>query len=239
MWALKWIWICFISISLVGCAYQAKIADMTFLCIDRPLSSNTLRWCRPGSHSFPSSAVKKVAEQISGENRREKLFQAIAVLHSYFSYDSWLLSRAFNRTADELFKSSKLGCCSDYALALVTLLRFLDVPSRFLLTVNLDWVAAYRQNNLIIPRGHVFVEVFLENSWFLVDPVYQTLYEGYNLNNKNYPHKEYFLARLHDFADAGFCSLKDIALFYRAFANGFFSLDNQVPQYHSIKLAIK
>jgi hypothetical protein len=57
--------------------------------------------------------------------------------------------------------------------------------------------------------GHVFIEVFLDNRWYLIDPVYKKFYGDYDPNLIHYPClKEHgacqiFCCRGKDFWDMG------------------------------------
>ncbi|ESS51172.1 hypothetical protein L665_00222 [Ralstonia solanacearum SD54] len=55
--------------------------------------------------------------------------------------------------------------CRDYAHLMIALCRALSIPARF--ATSLDYGA---NPSLGLPDFHAFVEVFLGNQWYLVDP---------------------------------------------------------------------
>ncbi|CAJ0701054.1 hypothetical protein LMG19089_02746 [Ralstonia edaphis] len=57
------------------------------------------------------------------------------------------------------------GVCRDYAHLMIALCRALSIPARF--ATSLDYGA---DPSLGLPDFHAFVEVFLGNQWYLVDP---------------------------------------------------------------------
>lgn len=57
------------------------------------------------------------------------------------------------------------GVCRDYAHLMIALCRALSIPARF--ATSLDYGA---NPSLGLPDFHAFVEVFLGNQWYLVDP---------------------------------------------------------------------
>ena len=236
MWAMKWMVVVAVALGMSGCGWGARSGVAPFLYLDRNLPGKVSLWCQTGPQTRVTPVVEKIVKQIEKGNRREKLYQVAAWARSRLKYESWYLEQAFTRTADELLVSGILGSCSDYALAQVALLRALGVPAALVLTVNTDWVAAYQHNDLAIPRGHVFVEVFLERAWFLWDPAYFTLYSGYIPSNKHYPRKEYFMARARDFVDVGLCTMADVVSLYKTFADQFNPDGYRVPHYRAVKL---
>lgn len=64
--------------------------------------------------------------------------------------------------------------------------------------------------------GHVFIEVFLDNRWYLIDPVYKKFYGDYDPNLIHYPClKEHgacqiFCCRGKDFWDMGIKTPNDL-----------------------------
>lgn len=185
---------------------------------DYPLSAREIFWLKEGPQTRMTSSIRQARDRIKGRNRRELLHKAIDYVWYNFRFDNWYLDKAFMRTADEIFKDGVLGGCSDFAVAETALFRALGIPARMVLTVNTDWMSAYKTNELIIPRGHVFVELYLEKEWYLFDPVYCILYQDYDPDMKNFPRKECFVIRVRDFFDVGIKNLSDVIQIYQKFA---------------------
>ena len=120
-----------------------------------------------------------------------------------FSYDRWLNSKRFLRTADELYQVRVLGGCSDYALVEISMFRALGIPSRMVMTASVDWIYQYRQDDLTMVHGHSFIEVFLERRWYLVDTTFRWFFSEYDPGLPSYPHGEYLCRRGKDFWDMG------------------------------------
>ena len=71
-------------------------------------------------------------------------------------------------------------------------------------------------------EGHSFIEVFLEDRWYLVDSTYRWIFSNYEPDSLFYPHGEYFVGRGRDFWDMGITEvdklnnvLRDLAEKYR------------------------
>ena len=176
---------------------------------DLKMDGEVALWLEGGEQSAVTDRIVAEAKSLSGANRRERLFRAMAHIWTTFSYDPWLNAEAFRRTAEELFTSRVLGGCSDFALVEITLFRALGIPSRMVITANVDWMHCRPTDPLAMSEGHSFIEVFLEGKWYLVDTTYRYLFSGYDPESASYPHGEYFCRRGKDFWDMGIRNLQD------------------------------
>jgi hypothetical protein len=222
---------------LTGCTQLDKrhASSPDFLSFkDQSFSAREKIWLEEGKQSRITASIRKAQGRIVGKNRRELLYKAVDYIRNHFRYDSWYLDKAFMFTADDIFTAGIMGGCSDFAVAEVALFRALGIPARIALTVNTDWIAGYKENDLIIPRGHVFIEVYLENDWYLFDPVYRILYQGYDPNENSFPRKEFLVIRTRDFFDVGIKNLSDVIQIFQRFALNFDPEHYTSPQYVEI-----
>ncbi|MBW1998115.1 MAG: transglutaminase domain-containing protein [Deltaproteobacteria bacterium] len=188
------------------------------------------QWLKGGEQSKLTPMIREIAKGLRGRNRRESLYDAMDYVWRNFSYDKRLNSAAFTRTSGEIVESRALGGCSDFALALITLFRAVGIPSRMVITVNVDWMLSHRSNKTAMSEGHSFIEVYLEEGWYLVDPTYRFLFSGYTPDEKSYPHGEYFCARGKDFWDMGIKSVAELESFLREQALKYRD-DYRIPPY--------
>ena len=162
--------------------------------------------------------IISVSDQIRGANRRERMYKAVDYVWANFKYDNWLNDKAFARSADELFETRVLGGCSDFALAQVTLFRAVGVPARMILTANTEWMAEFKENDLLITTGHVFIEAYLEDRWHLIDSTYRLMFEGYNPRLRSFPRKEYLFKRAKDYWSLGITDVASLDQVYQPMA---------------------
>lgn len=203
---------------------------------DGPIPPDVAQWLKSGSQTRVTPPIQAVATKLSAETRRERLYNAVQYVWSQMHYDRWLNSQMFTRTADELFREKVLGGCSDFALAEVALFRALDIPSRLVVTANVDWMLRYQKDPLFLTTGHVFIEVFLEDKWFLVDSTYRFLFSDYDLKRKSYPRREYLCVKGTDYWEMGFT---EVALFIEkagVLARGFQEVRYRDPGYPQQKI---
>ena len=83
-------------------------------------------------------------------------------------------------TINDLFRDKKLSGCHDHALVVAGVLRFLGYPVVMVDCADINWAQNYPKNPDSGFIGHVFLEVFVENKWILLDPTggfFSTVYD--------------------------------------------------------------
>jgi len=204
--------------------------------VDRPLPPEVSVWLREGPQTRLTPGIIAVSDQIRGVNRRERMYKAIDYVWANFKYDNWLSDRAFTRSAGELFETRVLGGCSDFALAQVILFRAVGVPARMALTANTGWMAEFKENDLLITTGHVFIEAYLEDRWHLIDSTYRLLFEGYDPKARSFPRNEYLFKRARDYWSLGITDVASLDRVYRPMARAFNPKAYVNPEYPAVKL---
>jgi hypothetical protein len=216
-------WLALTAVLSIGCV--GPIGSPTHADIhafrDHPIPEDVRPWLSGNAQSLPTPEIRAEADGIQGRNRRELLFLAMRRTWDRFTYDRWLNSLRFTRTAGQLFRSGVLGGCGDYALAQTVLFRAVGIPARLVVTANVDWIYQYRGNDLVMTEGHAFIEVFLEKEWHLVDPTYRWLFSKYDPGKPSFPHGEYFCKRGRDFWEMGIEKGRDLDRALRAVAMSF------------------
>lgn len=167
--------------------------------------------------SRPTPRIKDIAASLTLEKeadaKEEKDIQLILAAMRYvgenLAYDPWHNRDQFTRSADTLFQERTLGGCSEYALAELALIKALGYPARLALSMNINWYERNKTNDLAVPNGHSFIEVWLGQEWALVDPTYFQIYSPYTPGHAFLPGKEVFMARGGDFVVLGIHSVGD------------------------------
>ena len=104
------------------------------------------------------------------------------------------------------------------------------------MTANTGWMLRYKENDLTIVNGHVFLEVWLEDRWHLVDPTYRYLFKNYDEKSKSYPRNEHFCRRVRDYWDAGIRSVADLDAAYRPVALSFETAAWKLASYSFVEI---
>jgi hypothetical protein len=73
------------------------------------------------------------------------------------------------------------GGCADYAVVFTALSRASGIPTVFVKTMDADWIREFRAaGNCSSWRGHVFLEVFIDGKWKLLEPGELRIFEDYD-----------------------------------------------------------
>jgi transglutaminase-like putative cysteine protease len=72
-------------------------------------------------------------------------------------------------TTDQLLEKRRLGGCNDHGLVYVAVVRELGYPAIFFSTNSIAWMELYQAGEDVPRTGHVFVEVYLDGRWVLID----------------------------------------------------------------------
>jgi hypothetical protein len=72
-------------------------------------------------------------------------------------------------TVDELLESRRLGGCHDHGLVYAAVVRELGYPAVMARTTSIAWVKGFQAGEEGPHVGHVFVEVFVDGRWVLID----------------------------------------------------------------------
>lgn len=230
------IFLLFLLASCIGPQVDERVPPDFSRYQDGPLLPEVSGWLVESPQTRLTPGIIAASDQIRGANRRERLFKAVDYVWATFRYDNWLNDKAFTRSAGELFDTRLLGGCSDFALAQVTLFRAVGVPARLALTANTAWMSDFKENDLLITTGHVFIEAYLEDRWHLVDSTYRLLFEGYKPGGRSFPRNEYLFSRGKDFWSMGITDVASLDRVYQPMARMFNLASYVDPKYPATKV---
>jgi hypothetical protein len=133
------------------------------------------------------AGIEKIAGEVRGATPREKLAAIGAWIDAHVKYDastfdSW-------RDVDKLVADKTYGGCADHAELFGAIARACRIPTVWVKSLDLDWIAWFRAHP-DEPKGwngHVFVEVHLDGKWRLYDASQKLLYEDYDVRQRILP----------------------------------------------------
>ena len=140
--------------------------DLPFIAVN-DLPSNVLQYLKP-SRYVDSDRVGPLAFEIIGDEvmagrQTHRLFEWVTE-HVRYEPGSSVLPLSTREVIDQ-----QVGVCRDLAHALIGLLRAISLPARY--------VVGYAQE--LEPQDiHAWVEVFLDNAWYELDPSFQKMNNG-------------------------------------------------------------
>lgn len=171
--------------------------------------SNPEAFLREGELTNFTDRVKKVADKINDEQDLTTI-RAIWKELKKMS-DKNVKEEKFELSADEILENGYLNGCGQYATVFATICRYKGIPAVQVHALNVDYI----QKKPVSSSGHVFVEVFIEDTWYLVDSTTGKIFLDYDVNNFSYNIgngiKYYMFAKSIDNADAGIDSMNKMS----------------------------
>jgi transglutaminase-like putative cysteine protease len=136
------------------------------------------------------SRIRDVAVKLKAKTSQRTLVAINDWIAKNLKYDP---SAAYAwRGFDEAVDARCYGGCADYAVVFAALARACDIPTVFVKTLDVAWIFNYRQHGIEDSwSGHVFLEVYLDGQWRLLDPEACTLYDDYNTASRILPGPRY------------------------------------------------
>src|SRR5262249_22737736 len=96
------------------------------------------------------------------------------------------------RNVDDLLRDGNYGGCADHSVIFGALSRAVGIPTVWVKTLDVDWIREFRHNRTEGHwNGHVFLEVFVQGRWMLVDHVTMKLYPDYQTSSRILPGNRY------------------------------------------------
>ena len=89
-------------------------------------------------------------------------------------------------TINDLLKSKELSGCHDHGLVLVSMLRKYNIPAIFVDATGIDWALNYPEKVQYF-SGHIFVELYMDNTWILLDSTSRIYIPDYDPTNPIIP----------------------------------------------------
>ena len=92
------------------------------------------------------------------------------------------------RNYDDVVCESCYGGCADQAIVCGVLLKSAGIPAVWVKTMDLDWIWDFKKKRKFKSwSGHVFLEVYLDDQWVLLDPGAAKTYENYSPKSRILP----------------------------------------------------
>ncbi len=127
------------------------------------MDKNISYWLKEGSQSKITPRVKKIVKKFKGD-KLEKISQILYWIKNNISEekDRKKILRIFaSRTTDQLIMDKNDTGCHDTTLILVTFLRTLSIPTKYVVGIS---------KNQPRKRGHCIAEAYIQRKWILIDP---------------------------------------------------------------------
>ena len=175
--------------------------------------------------------VKMVAEIIN-DNKDISTLKEIYNLLRAIDNEQTAPEAIFDVSASKILSTPIIGGCTTYATAFSTLCRAKGIPAVVVDSAKIEWIR--NGCNLNNVWGHFFVEVYIEDTWYLVDSTAGKLYKNYNRNNWYLPDGYIAFTKSLSFIDPGTTEENHNLLQRVAFVNK--RVDYKAPKYPVVNL---
>ncbi len=157
----------------------------------------------------------------------------------YFKYERAGGAFVGKRTVSDIFDDKILTGCHDYGIVFSSILRHYGISAVMVDTAGIKWANKYQNEKTRDFSGHVFVEIYYEDSCFLFDPTFGKLIIDYDPNNPIIPTTFYILdsegfyviAKGIDPLDYGVSSIDILKKRMIEFAQEIQEIDIVIPKY--------
>ncbi len=161
------------------------------------------------NQSSVNDEIRNFCENIPDINNIDDFKKIDRIFFEYFSKDT--STPKFSRSVIDIFNSKTFSGCSDIGMMMATILREKGIPTIYVETANVDWLNK-EINNLPgheVMQGHIFLEILLDEKWYLYDPTFHVIYDNYDSSNNNYPRRYYVFAKGENANSLGVYNTKD------------------------------
>lgn len=131
-------------------------------------------------------AIAAQAQALKSDSDRSTLAGILRWMESHLKHDA---QRAYQwRNFDTVASERCYGSCADQAIVCGALLRSAGIPAVWVKTMDVTWIRDFKKQRPVNSwTGHVFLEVYLDGEWVLLDPGGSRIYVDYSPKSRILP----------------------------------------------------
>lgn len=131
-------------------------------------------------------AIAKQAAELKAVEDRRTLANILDWMKTHLTYDA---DRAYQwRNFDTVVSERCYGGCADQAIVCGVLLQSAGIPTVWVKTMDVDWIWDFKKKRSFNSwSGHVFLEIYLDGKWVLLDPGASRIYVDYSPQSRILP----------------------------------------------------
>ncbi len=140
---------------------------------------------------FPDSlgdrtAILALASTLKGESDADSIRNVLLWMDRNLKYDE---AKAYQwRNYDDVIREKSYGGCADQGIVCGVLLKGAGIPAVWVKTMDVAWIWNFKKGHPFTSwSGHVFLEVYVNGKWSLLDPGGKTLYQDYSPKTRILP----------------------------------------------------
>ena len=130
--------------------------------------------------------LKSIKEELGSIKTIDDIKRLCLYIKDNFVHDP--KRHKFEKSSELLVGQRLYAGCSDFGTIVAPILRMNDIPTVYVQSASIDWIKEYQaghEDACLI--GHIFLEISINDSWYLLDPIGCKLYFNYDINNEFLP----------------------------------------------------
>jgi len=126
-----------------------------------------------------NARITSQALKLKGDSDLATIQNVLKWMDLNLKYDA---DRAYSwRNFDDAIREKTYGGCADQGIVCGVLLKGAGIPTIWVKTMDVSWIWDFKKGRPFKSwSGHVFLEVYVEKKWMLLDPGAKTIYEEYS-----------------------------------------------------------
>lgn len=126
------------------------------------------------------------AQELKGNSDLVTIRNVLNWMDSNLKYDP---DRAYSwRNFDQAIKEKTYGGCADQGIVCGVLLKGAGIPAIWVKTMDVPWIWDFKKDREFESwSGHVFLEVYVDAKWMLLDPGAEMIYTDYSPKSRILP----------------------------------------------------
>lgn len=124
-------------------------------------------------------AIAKQARALKAADDRKTVANILRWMGTHLKHDG---ERAYHwRNFDTVVSQRCYGGCADQSIVCGVLLQSAGIPTVWVKTMDVDWIWDFKKKREFTSwSGHVFLEIYLDGQWVLLDPGASIVYVDYS-----------------------------------------------------------
>lgn len=125
-----------------------------------------------------AAAIREQAAQLKAGSDLETIRNVLNWMERTLRYES---GKAYAwRDYDDVIREKAYGSCADQGIVCGVLLKAAGIPAVWVKTMDVNWIWDFKKGRSFQSwSGHVFLEVWVDRKWMLLDPGGKLLYQDY------------------------------------------------------------
>lgn len=123
------------------------------------------------------NAIKRLARKLKAETAAATIQNISRWMNTLICDDDFAYEW---RNFDTVLEQKSYASCADYAITAGVLLKAADIPTIWVKSMDVEWIWDFKTGRKFSSwSGHVFLEIYIEDTWVLFDPTTQKIYKNY------------------------------------------------------------